>query len=159
MMYLILSAISGFIVKLGDEYSEAKHITKKWYLSTSLGVLAAFFLYAVVYYKPMLAPLVIGGLLGNLLAYKIDDLIHYMTFILVALPLFMGYNIDVGLIILFTLAAWVDEYAHEHHHYPLDKRPFLPLATLLMFPRMEFFFSAVAFDIGYRVCETLIKHK
>ncbi len=151
--------ISGFMIKLGDEYSEAKHIKKKWYLSVSLGFISGVLILYTALLNPLLIPLFLGVIAGNLLATKVDHLVHYFTAILIALPLafYIVPEVQIPLMVLFTVASFADEYAHEHHQKPLNSRPFLPISTLLLFPTMDYFIATVAFDLGYRVCEMLIK--
>ena len=153
MLSLLLSFLSGFFVSLTDRLSDKKN-KLGFFTAIAFGLLLGFLISQGGAVSEVLA----GGFLGVLIAGKLDSRPHLTGAIALLATLgFLGLPIvNPTLVLLFTLAALIDEYLDER----LSKkkfvltRPLLPFFALLISlasGKWEYFTAIALFDLGYLV--------
>jgi len=176
-MYLnifIIFFMTGFLTKLADEYDNKKLLRYKILLFIA-GPLYGLFIGMVILIQPLVAPLWLGAVFGNIIAGKIDSLSHYaaMAALIITL-LFSGtLSLNVLLIVIFTLVCVLEEFIH---YLAVDKkkvknktfRNFIELRPLLevvafiyswIIGEWVVWLSLLLFDIGYYLSSKLIRKK
>ena len=154
LQYAALLA-TGALAKATDE----SHKRWSYVFGAAFGALGAW----VVVNYPILAPLGIGLVLGQLLAGKIDTPAHGLATAAFFFPIVaMGIaSMDAVMLTVFSLAALVDELAHERvRHWFFENRLTVEVAAFCVFAFTnvwEPLAGILCFDAGYLVLAHALK--
>ncbi|MBD3210928.1 hypothetical protein GF318_06130 [Candidatus Micrarchaeota archaeon] len=151
LVHYILAFFTGVLVKTVDWLDDdikSKHPIKF--------VLAALYGLGIGYLisNASFAMLFLGVLVAMVFARKIDTLAHRLGFLVASLSLlFFGLpEIVIYLFVYFLLLGFLDEIDFIGRWRLLETyRPLLQIGSLalVLIGRWDFFFSIIAFDIGY----------
>lgn len=108
----LLFLLSGFFMKLSDDYSD---INKDLKLASLTGILCAIASFLATVYDVDAACILIGILIGNFLVLKVDGIHHILTLILyLLLCIIFGIpQLSIVVLLICVLSALSDEVGHE----------------------------------------------
>ena len=147
---LAAAFFSGACTKISDSGSSK-------YTQALGGLLAGALSYYLAVFRNI-PEIVLGTLLGNVFAGKVDKQSHYLL-VATTLSLYAIYGVPVAVMpfLLFIISAYLDEYFSEREDI-LGKRVLLPLAALL-YAVVDYrpLVYIIVWDAGYRFTSYLIK--
>lgn len=111
-LYPLFYALSGFLMKLSDDFYDIKN---NKLLAVITGLLCVLCISYLAVSSSDAACIFIGVLIGNLLAFKVDTANHILSLIILSTILFIFGIPSIGILtlILCTVAAFMDEVGHE----------------------------------------------
>ncbi len=161
MLYLILIALFvGFAIKQLDFIIDVERRKTSLLDVIVLVFLSGILLGILLSKESNFSTIGYAVLLAQVFSGKLDDRSFWLlggialgTAYIIGIP-----SIDVSAFIFLFIAAILDEV--EWKHWLLDKRPFLPLASLiwfLLFNDPTYLMGIISFDIGYHTSEIINK--
>jgi ABC-type proline/glycine betaine transport system permease subunit len=111
-IYPLFYALSGFLMKLSDDFYDIKN---NKLLAVITGLLCVLCISYLAVSSSDAACIFIGVLIGNLLAFKVDTANHILSLIILSTILFIFGVPSIGILTLLvcTAAAFMDEVGHE----------------------------------------------
>lgn len=111
-LYPLFYALSGFLMKLSDDFYDIKN---NKVLAVITGLLCVLCISYLAVSSSDAACIFIGVLIGNLLAFKVDTANHILSLIILSTILFIFGIPSIGILTLMvcTAAAFMDEVGHE----------------------------------------------
>jgi hypothetical protein len=111
-LYPLFYALSGFLMKLSDDFYDIKN---NKLLAVITGLLCVLCISYLAVSSSDAACIFIGVLIGNLLAFKVDTANHILSLIILSTILFIFGVPSIGILTLVacTAAAFLDEVGHE----------------------------------------------
>ena len=161
MLELAFVLLSGALVSLTDFFSDNKN--KLGYITgLGFGILISL----LISQGGPVATILAGGVLGVLLAGKIDSKMHVTGGITgaITLGLLNVPELNWQLAVIFGLAGFTDEFLDEKlskRKFPVT-RPLLPIIALtasLLTREWLYFLAITLFDIGYLLAQHASKLK
>jgi len=149
---LFFSFFSGAYTKLAD--------SSRSRVAPFYGFVGGFLGY-IIAHIPGVSNIVVGTVIGNILAGKVDKLPHYvlaatMLFLLCVLPV----ELELIPLALFTTAAYLDERFSKRKGI-LGKRILLPFTIVVLTPLIGILplLVMVAWEAGYRATSYLVERR
>lgn len=162
---LAAAFVTGILVKIVDQFEDKKVKLFK-NANTLLGITYGFLIAYVMLKSDLVANLWMAAVLGNLIAGKVDSAGHRLGIfsMLFILAVFGFPRFDAHLLVIFVLAAYLDEFAIELGKKRRIKNEFIArmasyrlLLELTAFAvsfytaQWIIFASILFFDVGYMV--------
>ena len=164
---LLIALITGMLVELTDLVDE--HNLKLFKFSNYLfGLSYGILITITIILFPIIAPLWLGAVIANTIYGRVDSKGHYAAFLIliVALIIFWNFKINIWLLVIFIIAAIIDEifddFQDKKRKFRLPIRPFLNITALIVSIVLGNFiilFAILAFDIGYDITKYLGEKK
>ena len=161
MLWLaVYGLVAGILMKILDDHSEKKN--KKCVLSVILALLVGGLLAYTISFQDAIAPLIIGVVLGNIAANKVDRFEHIIA---VSVPiiyevyiLLSGGSIEILPAFMFALVALLDEIMHDNYEGVFSHRVLTPLLSILYIQiNVAYAVYMIPFDLGYTISEMFNK--
>lgn len=110
----IIAFLTGIFTKLADDFEDKKPVTHKGIRIFTGIIYGALIGYVIIKY-PVVAPLWIAAVLGNLLFGRINALSHYAAMsALLFFIIFTGISaVNILLVALFTAVCIFEEWFHD----------------------------------------------
>ena len=170
MILYTITFITGIFVKVVDIIEDKKIKALKG-LSYLFGVIYGSLIGFVIANFENIAPLWIGAIIGIALAKKIDAVPHILGIIsaLITILIFGIGNINYFLLLIFALASFTDEKVDLSLKKLKKKNIIVKILDLRLILEITafiislitnlwgIFFAMLAFDVGYKLTEFLLK--
>jgi hypothetical protein len=154
-----IAFVTGIFVKVADQ--------TKGCLDMVFGLFYGFLIGAMISQYPVIAPLWLGVVIGNIMAAKFDKPGHILSLpVIVVTVLFLGYGeMDAWLAILFIAMAFLEEKLHDLSEKKKKLKIFryrplvevTALAVSIFSGNYELIIAIASLDLGYLIADYATK--